>query len=48
MLWVCDKCFKYMAEGASWELHVVRISLLVIIFRYLDFWSVVEWDTDVC
>lgn len=25
MLWVCDKCFKYMAEGLSWELHVVRI-----------------------
>ena len=22
-LWVCDKCFKYMAEGQSWELHVV-------------------------
>ncbi|KAK7688061.1 hypothetical protein QCA50_008431 [Cerrena zonata] len=26
MLWVCDKCFKYMAEGASWELHVKRCS----------------------
>lgn len=24
VLWVCDKCFKYMAEGSSWELHVVR------------------------
>lgn len=23
VLWVCDKCFKYMAEGLSWELHVV-------------------------
>ncbi|KAH9949487.1 acyl-CoA N-acyltransferase [Amylocystis lapponica] len=22
VLWVCDKCFKYMAEGLSWELHV--------------------------
>ncbi|KAF9490402.1 hypothetical protein BDN71DRAFT_1454250 [Pleurotus eryngii] len=21
-LWVCDKCFKYMADGSSWELHV--------------------------
>ncbi|KAI0089918.1 acyl-CoA N-acyltransferase [Irpex rosettiformis] len=21
-LWVCDKCFKYMTEGLSWELHV--------------------------
>ncbi|KAI0717529.1 acyl-CoA N-acyltransferase [Cerioporus squamosus] len=21
-LWVCDRCFKYMAEGLSWELHV--------------------------
>ncbi|TFK86527.1 acyl-CoA N-acyltransferase [Polyporus arcularius HHB13444] len=21
-LWVCDRCFKYMAEGLTWELHV--------------------------
>ncbi|KAF4584674.1 hypothetical protein EYR40_004660 [Pleurotus pulmonarius] len=21
ILWVCDKCFKYMADGSSWELH---------------------------
>ncbi|RPD59449.1 acyl-CoA N-acyltransferase [Lentinus tigrinus ALCF2SS1-6] len=21
-LWVCDRCFKYMAEGQAWELHV--------------------------
>lgn len=27
MLWVCDKCFKYMAEGLSWELHVVSPAL---------------------
>ncbi|TFK57704.1 acyl-CoA N-acyltransferase [Heliocybe sulcata] len=20
-LWVCDRCFKYMTDGASWELH---------------------------
>ena len=24
-LWVCDRCFKYMAEGLSWELHLVRL-----------------------
>lgn len=24
VLWVCDRCFKYMAEGTSWEAHVVR------------------------
>ncbi|KAL6305597.1 acyl-CoA N-acyltransferase [Sparassis latifolia] len=24
MLWVCDRCFKYMAEGLSWELHVKK------------------------
>ncbi|KAJ3489397.1 hypothetical protein NLI96_g2173 [Meripilus lineatus] len=24
MLWVCDKCFKYMSEGLSWELHVKK------------------------
>jgi hypothetical protein len=24
-LWVCDKCFKYMTTGASWELHTVNI-----------------------
>ncbi|KAI0369899.1 acyl-CoA N-acyltransferase [Pilatotrama ljubarskyi] len=23
-LWVCDRCFKYMAEGLSWELHVKK------------------------
>lgn len=22
ILWVCDRCFKYMAEGAAWEMHV--------------------------
>lgn len=22
-LWVCDRCFKYMREGISWELHIV-------------------------
>ncbi|OSD05690.1 acyl-CoA N-acyltransferase [Trametes coccinea BRFM310] len=23
-LWVCDRCFKYMADGLSWELHVKK------------------------
>ena len=23
VLWVCDKCFKYMTEGAAWEGHSV-------------------------
>ena len=27
-LWVCDKCFKYMAEGQSWELHVVSVGYI--------------------
>ncbi|OAX40490.1 acyl-CoA N-acyltransferase [Rhizopogon vinicolor AM-OR11-026] len=22
ILWVCDRCFKYMAEGAAWEMHI--------------------------
>lgn len=22
-LWVCDRCFKYMRDGVSWELHNV-------------------------
>lgn len=26
MLWVCDRCFKYMAEGPSYESHIVRCS----------------------
>ncbi|KDQ52996.1 hypothetical protein JAAARDRAFT_197783 [Jaapia argillacea MUCL 33604] len=26
-LWVCDKCFKYMTEGVSWELHIRKCSL---------------------
>jgi histone acetyltransferase MYST1 len=25
-LYVCDMCFKYMADPVSWELHKVRIS----------------------
>lgn len=24
ILWVCDRCFKYMREGSSYELHSVR------------------------
>lgn len=24
ILWVCEMCFKYMADGSSYELHVVR------------------------
>ncbi|KZT22090.1 acyl-CoA N-acyltransferase [Neolentinus lepideus HHB14362 ss-1] len=23
-LWVCDRCFKYMTDGASWELHTKK------------------------
>lgn len=23
ILWVCERCFKYMAEGSIWELHAV-------------------------
>ncbi|KIO17323.1 hypothetical protein M407DRAFT_228648, partial [Tulasnella calospora MUT 4182] len=23
-LWVCDRCFKYMREGISWELHIKK------------------------
>ncbi|KAI0063101.1 acyl-CoA N-acyltransferase [Artomyces pyxidatus] len=22
VLWVCDRCFKYMADGTSWEAHI--------------------------
>ncbi|OBZ79378.1 putative MYST-like histone acetyltransferase 1 [Grifola frondosa] len=24
ILWVCDRCFKYMADGLSWESHVKK------------------------
>jgi histone acetyltransferase HTATIP/histone acetyltransferase MYST1 len=24
VLWVCDRCFKYMTDGTSWEVHMVR------------------------
>ena len=24
VLWVCGQCFKYMADGMSWEVHMVR------------------------
>ncbi|KAI0034324.1 acyl-CoA N-acyltransferase, partial [Vararia minispora EC-137] len=24
ILWVCDRCFKYMAEGTVWEAHMAR------------------------
>lgn len=33
ILWVCDKCFKYMADGSSWELHAVRHSLSIGVDR---------------
>lgn len=26
VLWVCDRCFKYMSEGTSWESHMVGFS----------------------
>ena len=29
LLWVCDRCFKYMSDGRSWELHVVRFAVPV-------------------
>jgi len=29
VLWVCDRCFKYMADGTSWEVHMVRSSSLL-------------------
>jgi hypothetical protein len=25
ILWVCDRCFKYMAEGTVWEAHMVSV-----------------------
>lgn len=26
-LWVCDKCFKYMRDGVSWEMHAKSCNL---------------------
>ncbi|KAG9310343.1 acyl-CoA N-acyltransferase [Chiua virens] len=26
VLWVCERCFKYMAEGSAWELHTEKFS----------------------
>jgi len=26
LLLVCDRCFKYMSDGRSWELHIVRFA----------------------
>ena len=23
VLWVCERCFKYMSEGSVWEMHAV-------------------------
>ena len=30
MLWVCQQCFKYMADGASYDLHVVRCLFFLV------------------
>ncbi|KAH9043890.1 acyl-CoA N-acyltransferase [Lactarius pseudohatsudake] len=27
ILWVCDRCFKYMADGTSWEVHMRKCTL---------------------
>ncbi|KAG8899822.1 hypothetical protein FRB99_006437 [Tulasnella sp. 403] len=35
-LWVCDRCFKYMRDGISWELHMVRDGLLPPLTRYTN------------
>ena len=28
VLWICDRCFKYMADGPTWDVHAVRVSTL--------------------
>ena len=30
MLWVCQQCFKYMADGALYDLHVVCFFLFLL------------------
>jgi hypothetical protein len=36
MLWVCEMCFKYMADCNSYELHIVGFLLLFYPFLYFD------------
>ena len=35
VLWVCDKCFKYMTDGAVWEGHCVRSIHYLLLVRRL-------------
>ena len=39
VLWVCDRCFKYMADGTSWEVHMVRHSSCTLGRRILTYGS---------
>jgi hypothetical protein len=36
ILWVCDRCFKYMADGTSWEVHMVCMVYFPITQRTED------------
>ena len=40
-LWVCDQCFKYMRDGASWEFHMVSAMSLFILGSCVSLSSVV-------
>ena len=32
VLWVCDRCFKYMNEGLPYEMHTVRPEALLVCY----------------
>ncbi|KAG9013238.1 hypothetical protein FRB90_006108 [Tulasnella sp. 427] len=34
-LWVCDRCFKYMREGVSWQLHIVSLQTIADVSQAL-------------
>lgn len=36
VLWVCDRCFKYMTEGAVWEGHCVRAIKIIYVSLYAN------------
>jgi histone acetyltransferase MYST1 len=32
-LWVCERCFKYMMDAMSWEVHLVRAHVSLLLAR---------------
>ena len=47
-LWVCDMCFKYMADGLTWEMHKVWVTVFLLIFTTWWLFTLFGLETMYC